>query len=100
MIVGTRVPINSFNFADGAFLQISGAVTMKLADGSTRRLNVDLGSVARNLQDEATEASYNVNVALQAAEETSIQDLGSNSAAGVAATALKGLVIAAFFLLW
>ena len=102
MIVGTRIPINLFNFADEAFLEISGAVMMKLADGSTRRLGVNLGSIARNprnLQDEVNEASYNVNVALQTAEDFFVQDLGSNSAAGVAATALKGLVLAAFFLL-
>jgi len=96
-IVGTRIPINLFNFVDGAFLEISGAITMKLADGTSRRLNVDLGYVVRNLQDETNEASYTVNVALQAAEESSIGL--SNSAAGVAAAGLKGFAIAAFFLL-
>lgn len=70
---------------------------MKLADGTSRRLNVDLGDVVRNLQDETNEATYTVNVALQAAEESSIGL--SNSAAGVAAAGLKGFAIAAFFLL-
>jgi len=98
VIVGTRIPINLFDFVDGAFLAISGAVTIKLADGSSRRLNVDLSSIVRNLQDETNEASFTVDVALQTAEESSIQGLMSNSAAGVAATALKGFVITAFFL--
>ena len=67
---------------------------MKLADGTSRRLNVELGPAVRNLQDD--EASYTVNVALQADEESSVQDL--NSAAGVATAALDGFAIAAFFL--
>ena len=96
--VGTRVPKNLFDFFDGAFLTISGALTMKLADGSSRRLNVELGSMVRNLQDETNEASYTVDVALQTAEEYPIQDLMSNSAAGVAAATLKEFAIAAFFL--
>merc|ERR1712013_113971 len=97
IIVGNRIPINLFDFEEGKILTIEGAVTMKLADGSSRRLKVDLGSVLRYLQDESNEASYTVDVALQAAEESAIGL--NNSAAGVAAAALKGFAIAALFLL-
>mmetsp|Transcript_27952 Transcript_27952/g.48296 ORF Transcript_27952/g.48296 Transcript_27952/m.48296 type:complete len:129 (-) Transcript_27952:237-623(-) len=88
VIVSTRVPTNLFNYALGESITISGAMNMKLADGSSRKLRADI-IVGGAKFDENKKASFELKVGLE--DEMILEDeTAVNSATGVA-SASKGV---------
>lgn len=76
LVVSTRVPINKFVFATGQEIAISGAMRLKLADGSRRELRAE-PAAARELQKslgESESAEYKVRVGLSGVEGGVVQD--------------------------
>lgn len=93
VVVGTRLPGNTFEFAAGNSVTIQGEVEMKLADGAAgRKLRVLQGS---EIEGDG-EASYEIKVNLDAGADATAGALPlDNSAMGAGAALDKAFAMAA-----
>ena len=110
-IVTTRVPVNMFDFeAVDASIEVSGALTLKLADGTRRRLSA--GQLVRALQaapaDTGNEADFDLNIELQPEMDSGVEDLEGEGAAMMNSSkaiagkgvAVFGMILASAYALW
>ena len=101
MVVGTRVPINTFNFeAVEASISVSGSVEMKLIDddGSGRELHAEMG---RNLQTANQESTFELQVPLEG-NRAPKEDIITNPATYIAIKGLAGfgMIFASAYAVW
>ena len=82
VMVTTRLPSNSFQFADGNSVTIQGQVEMELADGSTRKLRV----LAETGIEGDEEAPYELEIDLQEGDAVAdgVFSMGSPATAAIA----------------
>ena len=83
-MVTTRLPSNTFTFADGNSVTIQGQVEMELADGSTRKLRV----LAETGIEGDEEASYDLEVKLQEGDGVATDGAFAMGNSAIAAVAL------------
>ena len=95
-MVTTRLPSNSFQFANDKSVAIQGEVEMKLADGGTRKLRVLLDAGIEG--DE--QASYALDVKLQEGDDVAADGtfaIGNSAIAAVALDKAFAFVAVLFF---
>lgn len=75
VVVGTRLPINTFNYADDASISIQGQIQMKLADGSaSRKLRVLSGAEIEGDEKAAYELEINLQEGKAVADDVSVME--------------------------
>ena len=106
-IVTTRVPTNMFHFeATDANIAVSGALTVKLDDGTRRRLAIS--KPARALQvDSNNEAGFDLTIDLQPDADAGLDPeegegamMNSAKAAASKGFAVLGMMVASAYALW
>jgi len=108
-IVTTRVPVNMFDFeAVDARIEVSGALTLRLADGTRRRLSA--GQLVRALQaapaDTGNEADFDLIIKLEPEMESGVEEgegaamMNSSKASAGKGVAIFGMILASAYALW
>ena len=97
--VSTRLPINTFDYQSDASIAVSGKIVMKFADGSGRKLQVDVDT---EVTGASQESDFELEVKLQGEELDREVDVLMNSGNTVATKAfsLLGVAFAFTFELW
>ena len=97
--VSTRLPINTFDYQSDASIAVSGNIVMKFADGSGRKLQVDVDT---EVTGASQESDFELEVKLQGEELDREVDVLMNSGNTVATKAfsLLGVAFTFTFELW
>ena len=104
VVVGTRLPSNTFTYSNDASIVISGDVDMKFADGSVRKLRALVGNAAAGTNANVNEvASYELQVGLQDEADLVLEDevpIGNSGPAFAKEFAILGMATLASYLMW
>jgi len=100
VLVSTRVPINTFTYADKESIEIAGGLTLQLAgpDGIPRKLQAGIGAKV----DANEVANFDITVNLQPETVTKEEEATMNSANDVASKgfAVLGMMFASAYAMW